>query len=135
MFQLEYNGDMRKKKLTIFLIILAMVAVAGVVFLVIIKVGRKEFVISKPEANMEVIGVKGNLSSEQGGKQSLSISDDASQQMTQKDKTVYENANKQAESVQQQASEGKLSAEEARDRLREIGKSISVPPPPPTVKK
>jgi hypothetical protein len=70
-----------------------------------------------------------------GGDQSPDTSGNISTPLTPEEISAYENAAKEAEGVQKKVSAGTLSAEEARDRLREIGKSIPVPPLPPAMKK
>ncbi len=133
MLQSEYDAIMRRKRLKVLLIILTSIAVVVALY-AITRVVREKFMTSDPET--EIPQNKEGLSSEQGGEQSGRTTTPfvPSRELTPEEISAYENAAKKAEAVQQQSATGTLSAEEARDQLREIGSKIPVPPPPPTVK-
>jgi hypothetical protein len=136
MLQSEYNAIMRRKRLKVLLVILMTLMVALVLYAVI-KVGKEKFMTSERKSNEDASHVNVNSpSGEQGGgDQSPDTSGNISTPLTPEEISAYENAAKEAEGVQKKVSAGTLSAEEARDRLREIGKSIPVPPLPPAMKK
>ncbi len=108
------------------LIILTALAV-GVVVFATIKTGKEEMPVSAPA--VVTPGADGEkpspASREEGTDQSGVINMAPGESF---------NPTKQGESVQQPVSAGTSSAEAERDRLKEIGSKIPVPPPPPGVK-
>ena len=118
----------------VFFIVFAILAGATALSF-IIKIGKEKLMTSKSKPNAEVLEIKESSSPEKGGESSSDASENVSKQLTPEEVSAYENAAQKADAVQQQVGDGKLSAEEARDQLREIGKSIPVPPPPPAMKK
>ncbi|MFZ1719801.1 MAG: hypothetical protein WAU28_00440 [Candidatus Moraniibacteriota bacterium] len=126
MLQSEYDVIVRHKRLKVLLIILTAITVAVVVYTVI-RAGKEEMPVSAPA----VVTPKGDtekpspVSPEENKNQPGVINMAPGESY---------NPTKQGESVQQPVSAGTSSAEAERDRLREIGSKIPVPPPPPGVK-
>lgn len=109
------------------LIILTALAV-GVVVYAVVKVGKEEMPVSLP------VVVKPGADEEKSSPVSREEGTDQSGVINMAPGESF-NPTKQGESVQQPVSAGTSSAEAERDRLREIGSKIPVPPPPPTMKK
>lgn len=119
------------KRVKILFIILLVIAVA-VVGYVVIRAVREKMIVSAPVTTAPEI--KTDIFSKRERERS-GTSENMLRQLTPEEISAYENAAKQAESIQQKTAIGSLSAEEARDQLREIGSKIPVPPPPPAMKK